>query len=205
MGEGAKHYKAGDKVRHAGRPEWGLGVVSRAVSITHEGKPAHRLTIGFEHAGHKTINTAFAKIVAADDPAANAPTGFFVPKPPPPEPPSLQELAALPEATSDKLSSIAHHLRATLELYRFPDTPRGLVDWAVARSQLTDPIGHYGRHELDNAFERFRYERDKHLRSLVAQLERDRRVDILRDAVARLDDTCKSGMRQALQAGRGQR
>jgi hypothetical protein len=49
-------------VVHAGKPEWGVGVVSSAQNVTQDGKPSQRLTIRFERAGLKTVSTAVASI-----------------------------------------------------------------------------------------------------------------------------------------------
>lgn len=48
-------------------PEWGPGTVTRVQAAAHEGKPCQRLTIRFERAGLKTLSTAFAVLVPADE------------------------------------------------------------------------------------------------------------------------------------------
>ncbi|MBI1375506.1 MAG: DUF3553 domain-containing protein [Phycisphaera sp.] len=195
-------FNKGDKVRHAGRPEWGVGVIDAAVAITQDGRAAHRLTIMFQNAGRKTINTAFAQVVDADTPIAPrhvpadedgaAPSGADA------APPTIDELATLPESTTDKLGTPRSHLLATLDQFRFDNTPRGMIDWSVAQSGLVDPIAHYGREELDRAFARFLRDRDKRLRDIVYGLERSGQVDVLREAIAKLDDRHKAAMREAL-------
>ena len=41
----------GDRVIHAKRPEWGVGVVTAAQSVVEDGHPAQRVTIRFDRAG----------------------------------------------------------------------------------------------------------------------------------------------------------
>jgi hypothetical protein len=53
----------GMRVRHPGEPEWGLGQVQSVVG--------QRVTVNFEHAGKRLINTALVALEEADlrDPA----------------------------------------------------------------------------------------------------------------------------------------
>lgn len=58
----ARLWTVGDSVRHATRPEWGHGKISKAEAAVHEGRACQRLTINFERAGLKTLSTAFAEL-----------------------------------------------------------------------------------------------------------------------------------------------
>ena len=50
----------GMRVRHPGEPDWGVGQVQSVIG--------HRVTINFEHAGKRLINTAVVDLrVAAED------------------------------------------------------------------------------------------------------------------------------------------
>jgi len=82
------------------------------------------------------------------------------------------DLAELPEATTDPFRSLAARLRATLELFRFDDSPRGLMDWAIAQSGLNDPLAEYARHELEQQFQTFARARQSHLRELLITAKR---------------------------------
>ena len=62
-----KQWAFGDKVIHAGKPEWGSGVVTAVQAATHDGRACQSLTIRFDRAGVKTISTAFAKLVPASE------------------------------------------------------------------------------------------------------------------------------------------
>jgi hypothetical protein len=61
-----KFWTFGERVVHAHKPEWGVGTVTAASKITHDGKACQSLTIRFERAGVKTLNTAYADLVSAD-------------------------------------------------------------------------------------------------------------------------------------------
>jgi hypothetical protein len=49
----------GTRVRHPGEPDWGVGQVQSAVGT--------RITVGFEHAGKRVINTAVVALEPVDD------------------------------------------------------------------------------------------------------------------------------------------
>jgi hypothetical protein len=173
-----REWAYGDRVVHARRPEWGAGVVTAAVKDVHEGKPCQRLTIRFDRAGVKTLSTALADLVVAEQ----------APPPASPDQPgngddaqwlarlrgdSLEErFTRLPEACTDPFSTPAARLRATLALYRFTDTGASLLDWAAAQSGLKDPMSRFNRHELEVLFQKFAFARDEHLRRLVLDLKK---------------------------------
>jgi hypothetical protein len=46
-------------VRHPGEPDWGMGQVQSAIG--------DRVTVNFEHAGKRLINTAVVTLVPVDD------------------------------------------------------------------------------------------------------------------------------------------
>jgi hypothetical protein len=57
----------GMRVHHPGEPDWGTGQVQSVIGT--------RATVGFEHAGKRTINTAVIELreIADDAPRAAAP------------------------------------------------------------------------------------------------------------------------------------
>ncbi|MEO1513318.1 MAG: DUF3553 domain-containing protein, partial [Planctomycetota bacterium] len=133
MPEAAATFQIGDRVTHPAKPEWGVGEVRKAASITHEGRKAQRLEIRFGRAGLKTISTAFAplkpaegtpKIGKAVEKPAHAeadprpkPTGLAAALAPPPEdeppPPKLDPakaaaiMAEIPEPARDPFRPLA--------------------------------------------------------------------------------------------------
>src|SRR5689334_4605995 len=63
----AREWKLGDRLVHAGRPEWGIGEVRAAEATTQDGVRCQRLTIRFDRAGVKTISTAFADLKTPEE------------------------------------------------------------------------------------------------------------------------------------------
>lgn len=190
-----KTWAFGDRVIHTAKPEWGTGVVTAAQGTQHEGRPCQSLTIRFDRAGVKTISTAFAKLVAADqapvllaaaaaEPAAvgagsggepaDAGTrgglgGGFEPLT---TPDPRQVMTRLPEAATDPFSTPTARLKATFNLYKFTPNGASLLDWAAIQSGLADPLSRFNRHELERFFEAFCVVRDGHLRKLVQEVKK---------------------------------
>jgi len=183
-----RQFSFGERIVHAGRPEWGAGVVTAAQPAEHEGRTCQRLTVRFERAGLKTLNTALAELVpeseashilASARPAAESteaaarsddrPAGWLAQLEA--SPPEVQA-ERLPEATRDPFTSLEARLRATLSLYRFTDQGASLLDWASAQFGLRDPLARFNRHELEVLFKRFVVERDAHLKRLLSDARR---------------------------------
>jgi hypothetical protein len=176
----AKQWAFGDKVRHTAKPEWGAGVVTTAAGSTHEGKPCQSLTIRFDRAGVKTISTAFAKLVAADEPgflAAPRPDAFPDAEEGEPDPflgarDPREIMSKLPDAATDPFTTPANRLKATLVLYKYQPVGASLLDWAAVQSGLSDPLSRFNRHELERFFEGFVLARDNHLKKLVQEMKK---------------------------------
>jgi hypothetical protein len=187
-----KLWNIGDRVVHTGKPEWGSGVVGTATRTTQDGKPCQMLAIRFERAGLKTISTAFANLVPAEDTGAIS----FAPEVASPPPASngtshaarakeddfaarlmgasgaadiRAQMAKLPDAATDPFSTPLDRLKATINLYRFQPTGGSLLDWAAMQSGLSDPLSRFNRHELEKFFESFVISRDGHLRKTLAE------------------------------------
>ena len=52
-------YEPGQRVRHPGRPDWGIGQVQSVVG--------ERVTVNFEHAGKVLVNVAVAALAIVDE------------------------------------------------------------------------------------------------------------------------------------------
>jgi hypothetical protein len=175
----------GDQVRHPTRPEWGVGSVTKVEAMTVDGKPAQRLSVRFAGQGVKVLNTGYVELqrggtpATEDDPFTAALTDA---------PPAAGVIRALndddwlaevnirrieeamrqlPEAAGDPFASPRRRVEATLALYRFDRSGRGIVDWAVAQTGLDDPLSRFNRHELERFFDRWAAERDAHLSRLL--------------------------------------
>lgn len=182
-----KTWNFGDKVVHTGKPEWGHGVISSAQKTTHEGQPCQMLTIRFDRAGIKTISTAFALLMAAEDaPSLPAEGTAYAPENGVTKSagvtageaaltqsfgsPDIRAcMVKLPEAATDPFTTAIARLKATLGLYKFTPTGASLLDWAAIQSGMADPMSRFNRHELEKFFEAFVVVRDQHLRKVVQE------------------------------------
>jgi len=181
----AIQFKAGDRVRHEKRPEWGVGTIQRAENIRVGEKPTQRLVIRFANAGLKTLSTLGADLAHLNGQASHAPpngsetlldreaqseTGWLgeISKRNPED-----AMTQLPEEATDPFSTPIVRLKKTIALYRYQPDGRGLSDWAVARSGLDDPLSRFTRHELEQFFDRWRFLRDKHLVKVLEEARND--------------------------------
>lgn len=202
---------------HSGKPEWGRGTVSSATKTTQDGHPCQLLTIRFDRAGVKTISTAFASLVTADQAievpvfetaaatAATERSGSRFRIHEDAEKTAIEDklsgaadirdrMSKLPEPATDPFSSSSARLKATLALFRF--TPHGgsLLDWAAMQSGLSDPMSKFNRHELERFFEAFVVVRNAHFRKLAAEL---RKLDpaALKEAMSQVPDSVNRTLR----------
>jgi hypothetical protein len=176
-----RDWDIGAKVRHTGCPEWGIGVVTAAQSLVHDGVRCQRLTVRFDKVGSKTISTAFANLAAATDTILDRP---LLDKPMPATPATdellkLESKAAteetflkIPEPANDPFVSLNKRATATIDLYRFSPQGASLLDWAMMQSGLRDPLSRYNRHELETLFNRFRQNLDAHARKTLKELKK---------------------------------
>ena len=164
-------YAYGDRLTHASKPEWGVGEVVAAQSVTQNGAPCQRLQVRFERAGLKTVSTAVADLRPAGSVEVNA-SGAG----PAEEPVDLSDpqeaMSRVPEAATDPFASPVRRLEATLDLYKYKPQGASLLDWAATQSGLADPLSRFNRHELEAFFDRFRHNLDQHLGKLLKELRR---------------------------------
>lgn len=175
-------FKYGDRLIHAERPEWGVGIVTAAAAATHEGTSCQRLTCRFERAGLKTLLGAVADLRPADEaeaiaaapdhdaPADQTGDGGWLDQIESRDLPA--RMAQLPQVVSDPFTALEARLKATADLYRFSDQGSSLLDWASMQTRLKDPMTRFSRHELEDFFRRFAQNRDEHLRSLLLEAKK---------------------------------
>jgi len=198
-----QRFQMGDRVVHADKPEWGVGIVSTSSMGDHEGVPCQRLVIRFDRAGLKTVSTAFAKI---------EPAGSRVGTVPEKESPNAQSaggenpilnaspreiqqiMTSIPEAARDPFGSPAQRLRSTLMLYRFTASGGDLINWAVMQSGLSDPLSKFTRHELEDFFGYFEKILWKHLGKMVREAR-----DVPVNELVQIRDSAPLAGQQALQ------
>jgi len=184
-----RKFEYGDRVRHATRPEWGIGLVVKTELLSTNGQLAQRLSVRFPNDGLKTISTAHAELeLVTEDVVASAPDGDESPlggwdKMTDSE--WLGEVAqrkvrevmvGLSERVRDPFRPIEERLRACLDLFRFDRTGRSLVEWAVAQSGLDDPLSRFTRHELELLFDEWASNRQQHLQQLFSQAPKDKQL-----------------------------
>jgi len=177
ISHGGPHtFSFGDKVVHAAKPEWGTGTVNKAQNLIRDGKACQSLTVRFERAGLKTVNTAIADIQPAADepraphPAADPGEGWLAEAAA--ESPE-RRMAQLPVPCTDPFSTPASRLRATVDQYRFTPEGGSILDWAAVQTGLSDPLTRFSRHELEQFFRRYADNRDAHLRATAAECRKD--------------------------------
>jgi hypothetical protein len=168
-------WKLGDRLLHAGMPEWGIGEVRSAETITHNGQKAQRVTVRFDRVGVKVLSTAFADLRPATGPAL--PPEAAENKDPAAEAMDRAQaeslLVQIPESASDPFRPRKGRFETTLALYRFSPSGASLLDWAAAQTGLKDPLTRFSRHELERAFDRFRVNLDNHLKKLAYELKKE--------------------------------
>lgn len=146
-----------------------------AEPVAIDGKVVQRLTIRFDRAGTKTVSTEFADLVPASDMpklsedspdqrdalsmAADAAT-------------VQQAMLRIPEKATDPFLPLKSRVKATLDLYRYEETPGRLMDWAAMQTGLKDPLSRFNRHELEQWFLKFRIACDDHLKKVMRDLRR---------------------------------
>lgn len=161
-------WKVGDRVVHAGRPEWGIGSVTSAEAAMHNGHACQRLGIRFERAGPKVISTAFADLRHPDAaPSLDKKLSDAAGLDGPDHLKAAIVLGELPDDATDPFISFKSRLINTLKLYRFTGTGGSLLDWATAQTGIGDPLSRFSRHELEQGFDRFKMNLEQHLRKLV--------------------------------------
>jgi len=167
-------------MRHRDKPEWGIGTVTRVEATAVNGSPDWRVAVRFPNAGLKRLIASAAPLerVEGDEPAGSPGAEAMANLErhaedellgPMAEKKMREAMAVLPERVTDPFKTIEQRVELTLELYRFDTSGRSLIDWAVAQTALDDPLSRFNRHELEQFFERWALERDRHLVRLLKE------------------------------------
>jgi hypothetical protein len=168
-----KQWRRGDRVVHAGRPEWGIGEVTAAEGIIQDSVACQRLTIRFARAGLKTISTAFADLQEASGlPVIAESNGHQEEWPPLAAESAVEVFSRLPEPATDPFRTLEDRLKSSFDLFRFTGSGASLLDWAVMQTRMPDPLSRFSRHELEEHFTRFRAALVAHVRRLAADAEK---------------------------------
>ena len=174
----------GDRVTHPKFPEWGSGAVIKVESVAVQGKPTTRVTVRFTSAGLKSFVGDSMPLDRMDD-------GHSMPGESMGKRPAIAEVEDLersgltqavgqklieimhkiPHACRDPFNSSEHRLRRTLELYKYDLSGRGLMEWAMAQTGMDDPLTRFNRTELEVYFRHYSQDLDKHLSSLLSEMQ----------------------------------
>lgn len=183
-------YKQGDELKLCARPEWGVGLVKRVETVTHDDKRDQRVWVKFSNVGMKTLLASAAEVELLNSPTEDDDdehtfaarehaheSGWLgaISKTKPEE-----AMISLAPGMTDPFCSVRIRLERTLAMYRFAPTGGSLIDWSVAQSGLEDPLSRFNRHELEAFFKRWACDRDRHLKELMTEARRNgERVDDL--------------------------
>ncbi len=176
-------YQTGDRVRHVRRPEWGIGSVVKAERTSVNGRHCQRLSVRFPNVGVKTLSTLHADLELAPGGEARTPNGDAHPLSgadrlgttdwlaPLARRKLEEQMTSVPADARDPFNSLRKRLTLGLDLYRFDRTGRGLMEWAIAQTGISDPLSEFTRQELEQLFERWAAERDSHLVRLLTEVK----------------------------------
>lgn len=199
-------HKKGDRVRHAERPEWGIGEVTKVEILTRDGKADRRVWIRFPSVGTKTLLASMASLEGideAEDAIAQDDNETFIDREATHDTGWLGDIAknkpedamiAIPQRATDPFSPIRARVQFIVTLYRFESTGGKLVDWAVAQTGMDDPLTHFNRHELEQFFERWMWERDRVLAKTIEEARRNN--EQIEDLLANAPASVKRGIKR---------
>jgi hypothetical protein len=210
MSMDSARFEFGDQVRHARRPEWGVGGVLKVENLMTNGQADQRLTIRFPAIGLKVLLASVAELQRVGANGVAQPSGLvddhtLTAHESSSEMGWLGSLAkrkpedvmtGLPPQASDPFAPLRRRLEFTCALYRFDASPSKLIEWAVAQSGLNDPLSRFNRHELEQFFKRYAYERDLHLVRLGQECMRQE-PDMFRQVIAKAPSAAQQTLRKA--------
>ena len=113
---------------------------------------------------------------------------------------SREELWQLNDAMTDAFRSPEDRLKAILDSYRYSTDPKSILVWATAQTGHDDPLSHYTRTDLEQAFPRFARERDQQLRTLVRDFKRKGQLRQVRKCMRGILPAAQSALDKAIRA-----
>ncbi|MEO1277724.1 MAG: DUF3553 domain-containing protein [Planctomycetota bacterium] len=168
--------KKGDRVRLATRPEWGHGEVLSVISTIVDNEPTRKVRIRFARAGVREVIDSPSLTHDEDGPVNMDPAALN------------ERMTTLPQPLRDPLRSNADRFRETGAMFRFNGRGGSLIDWAATQTGLVDPLSALPRHEIEDAFARFRRSLEEHLWSLGRQMKQENEAEFRRIALQMPDD-----------------
>jgi hypothetical protein len=184
----------GQRVFNPARPEWGAGTVLRVETHHARGGLQHRVSVQFL-AGHKLVHIPPARLTRElEGQTRNAGWLDTVAGSTPDE-----RLVRLPPEVTGFLGTAAQRLALVAGLYEYTDEPRSLIQWARSQTRIADPLSHWSRDELVQAFAKFCGERDSELRATAARVKQGQGAEGLQAALDALPPHIRPVVRAALQ------
>ena len=107
-------------------------------------------------------------------------------------------MTALPDRATDPFLPVTRRLQNIYDLYRFNRNGGSLIELAIAQSGLDDPMSRFNRHELEQFFDRWSWERD---RVLARTIDEGRKEGFTIDALLRdAPPSARRGLKKAAPA-----
>lgn len=179
----------GQRVRNPARPEWGDGAVLRVQAAILNGQQAHRVSVQFT-TGHRTLLIPPGRLVAAT-PEPQRAAGWL-------DQAARQtldhRLVELPADVREFLGSSSQRLIVLARLYEWAEDAAGLLRWARSQTGVADPLAHWTRDELRQAFGEFCRRRDCLLREVAGALRSALGTEALQQALLDVPDTVRARM-----------
>lgn len=163
--------------------------------ITRDGRPDRRVWIKFPNEGTKTVLASVAGLETIEKPIAQeaAERGTLLDREASQESGWLGAIAksrpeeamiAVPDRATDPFMAAGVRLKFIYGLYRFNKSGGSIIEWAIAQTGLDDPLARFNRHELEQFFDRWCWERDRVLARTIDEARKaGEPIDaLLRDA-----------------------
>lgn len=174
-------YKQGEEIKLNTRPEWGIGTVTKVEHVTREGERDQRVWVKFPNVGMKTILAGAADIdrlseeseeeddtlIAREHAHESGWLGEIAKRRP------EEAMTTLPPEATDPFRSVRARFEIVASLFRFRMEAGSLIDWAIAQTGMDDPLSRFNRHELEEFFRRWAWERDELARKLSSEAHRN--------------------------------
>lgn len=168
--------KKGDRVRLATRPEWGHGEVLSVISTIIDSQPTRKVRIRFARAGVREVIDSPSLTLDEDGPVDISPAALNA------------RMTTVPDTLRDPLRSLADRFKETGAMFRFTGRGGSIIDWAATQTGLVDPLSVLPRHEIEDAFVRFRRALEEHLRTLGRQMKQENEAEFRRIALQMPDE-----------------
>lgn len=108
----------------------------------------------------------------------------------------VEMMTRLPDSVTDPFLSLRKRAQAAVSLYKFGESPAGLLDWAAVQTGLKDPMSKFNRHQLEDFFVRFKIVLDAHLKKLLKDV-RKQEPALINELLASASPAGQQAMRRA--------